>query len=208
MNNLQKYVQQSLLSVGLLFLFSCTNNDNTKPPVQAETKKDIAKQTTPFSFYKDLAVRPGLNFEVVSWGKGVDSLGGYLLLMSDSLKNDFRSTSVEREGILQDAWNMDMDNDGNPELYVELLKNQNQRDLNVFEFSRGSFQRISFPSIPDRLKKIYGGNDKFSIKDGELYRSFPIVNPRDSTEKAGDLKVVRYTLSGNSFSVKEVKEEE
>jgi len=207
MNDFKKYVQQSLLSVGLLFLFSCTN-DNGKPPVQSESKKDTLKQTTPFSFYKDLAVRPGLNFEVVSWGKGVDSLGGYLLLMSDSLKNDFRSTSVEREGVLQDAWNMDMDNDGNPELYIELLKNQNQRDLNVFEYSRGSFQRISFPSIPDRLKKIYGGNDKFSMKEGELYRSFPIVNPRDSTEKAGDLKVVRYTLSGNSFSVKEVKEEE
>jgi len=207
MNNLKIYVQQSLLSVGLLFLFSCTN-DNAKPPVQAESKKDTPKQISPFRFYKDLAVRPGLNFEVVSWGKGVDSLGGYLLLMSDSLKNDFRSTSVEREGILQDSWNMDMDNDGNPELYVELLKNQNQRDLNVFEYSRGSFQRISFPSIPDRLKKIYGGNDKFSIKDGELYRSFPIVNPRDSTEKAGDLKTVRYTLSGNSFSVKEVKEGE
>lgn len=207
MNNLQKYVQQSILSVGLLFLFSCTN-DNAKAPAQAEAKKEAQKQTSPFRFYKDLAVRPGLNFEVVSWGKGVDSLGGYLLLMSDSLKNDFRSTSVEREGVLQDAWNMDMDNDGNPELYIELLKDQNRRDLNVFEFSRGSFQRISFPSIPDRLKKIYGGNDKFSIKEGELYRSFPIVNPRDSTEKAGDLKVVRYTLSGNSFSVKEVKEEE
>jgi hypothetical protein len=207
MNNIKKYVQQSLLSVGLLFLFSCTN-ENSKPALQAETKKDSQKPAAPFRFYKDLAIRPGLNFEVVSWGKGVDSLGGYLLLMSDSLKNDFRSTSVEREGILQDAWNMDMDNDGNPELYIELLKNQNQKDLNVFEYSRGSFQRIRFPSVPDRLKKIYGGNDKFSIKDGELYRSFPIVNPRDSTEKAGDLKVVRYTLSGNDFSVKEVKEEE
>jgi len=206
MNNIQKYVQQSLLSVGLLFLFSCTN-DNSKP-VQAETKKDSPNHGAPFSFYKDLAIRPGLNFEVVSWGKGVDSLGGNLLLMSDSLKNDFRSISVEREGIVKDAWNMDMDNDGNPELYIELLKNQNQKDLNVFEYSRGSFRRISFPSVPDRLKKIYGGNDKFSIKDGELYRSFPIVNPRDSTEKAGDLKVVRYILSGNDFSVKEVKEEE
>jgi hypothetical protein len=99
-----------------------------------------------------------------------------------------------------------MDNDGNPELYVEIMKDKTYLDLNVFEFSRGNFNRIKFPSIPDRLKKIYAGNDKFTIKDGELIRSFPIVNPRDSTEKAGDIKQVRYTLSGNSFSVQEIKE--
>jgi hypothetical protein len=205
MNDMKKYIQQPLLFVGLLFLFSC-NQDKPEQAVKADRKAETVKPGQ-FSFYKDLAVRPGLNFEVVSWGKGVDSIGGYLLLMSDSSRNDYRSESVERQGIIKDAWNMDMDNDGNPELYVEVAKDKTYLDLNVFEFSRGNFQRISFPSIPDRLKKIYGGNDKFTIKDGELIRSFPIVNPRDSTEKAGDIKQLRYTLSGNSFSVREVKEE-
>jgi hypothetical protein len=204
MNELNKKLQQSLLLVGLLFLFSC-NSDSSKPAALSQNKKEDAKGAGQFSFYKDLLIRPGLNFEVVSWGKGVDSLGAYLLLMSDSLKNDYRSISVERAGIIKDAWNMDMDNDGNPELYIELLKDKNHLDLNVFEFSRGNFQRISFPSLPDKLKKIYAGNDKFTIRGGNLYRSFPVVNPRDSTEKAGDLKQVQYTLSGNSFSVKEVK---
>jgi hypothetical protein len=205
MSKPNKYLQQLSLSVGLLFLFSC-NYDSSKPAGGSESKEDSARAPGQFSFYKDLVIRPGLHFEVVSWGKGVDSLGGYLLLMSDSLKNDYRSIAVDRAGIIKDAWNMDMDNDGNPELYIELTKNKNQQDLNVFEFSRGNFERIKFPSIPDRLKKIYGGNDKFTIKQGDLYRSFPIVNPRDSTEKEGDLKQVEYTLSGNSFSVKEVKE--
>jgi hypothetical protein len=204
MNELNKKLQQSLLLVGLLFLFSC-NSESSKPAVLSQNKKEDAKGAGQFSFYKDLLIRPGLNFEVVSWGKGVDSVGAYLLLMSDSLKNDYRSISVERAGIIKDAWNMDMDNDGNPELYIELLKDKNHLDLNVFEFSRGNFQRISFPSLPDKLKKIYAGNDKFTIRGGNLYRSFPVVNPRDSTEKAGDLKQVQYTLSGNSFSVKEVK---
>jgi hypothetical protein len=205
MNNMKKYIQQSLLLVGLLFLFSC-NQENPEQAGKADRKTEPAKTAGQFSFYKDLAIRPGLNFEVVSWGKGVDSVGGYLLLMSDSTRNDYRSTAIDREGIIRDAWNMDMDNDGNPELYVELVKDKTYLDLNVFEFSRGSFNRIKFPSIPDRLKKIYAGNDKFTIKDGELIRSFPIVNPRDSTEKAGDMKQVRYTLSGNSFSVQEIKD--
>jgi hypothetical protein len=206
MINLHTNIKQSLLSVGLLFLFAC-NSGNQVPAGSAEPTKASIKQPGQFSFYKDLAIRPGLNFEVVSWGKGVDSLGGYLLLMSDSLRNDYRSISVEREGIIKDAWNMDMDNDGNPELYIELMKEKNQLDLNVYEYSRGNFQLIRFPSIPDRLKKIYGGNDKFRIKEGDLFRTFPIVNPRDSTEKAGDIKSVQYSLSGNEFSVREVKEE-
>lgn len=204
MNRNDKFLQQSLLLVGLLFLFAC--NQEKSKSTDLGVKKTQERVPGQFSFYKDLLIRPGLNFEVVSWGKGVDSVGGYLLLMSDSLKNDYRSISVERNGIVKDAWNMDMDNDGNPELYIQLLKDKNQLDLNVFEFSRGNFQRISFPSLPDKLKKIYGGNDKFTIKEGDLYRSFPIVNPRDSTEKAGDIVQVQYMLNGNNFSVKEVKE--
>lgn len=198
---------QSAIIVGLLSLFSCTNE-------QAEvkqTKRDnsASKQTpVPFPFYKDLTVTPGFGFEVVSWGKGVDSVGGYLILMSDSLKNNYKSFAVEREGIISDAWNMDLDNDGNPEVYIELKTTGNKGDLNVYEFSRGNFQKISFPGLPSRLKRVYEGNDKFVIKNGDLFRSFPISNPQDTTEKAGDIKVVRYSLRGNQFSTSEVKEGE
>lgn len=195
---------QSAFLLGLLSLFSCTNE-------QAEVKQPASESNAaksapnPFPFYKELAVTPGFGFEVVSWGKGVDSLGGYLILMSDSLKNNFKSFAVEREGIITDAWNMDMDNDGNPEIYVELKTAQNKGDLNVFEYSRGNFQKISFPGLPSKLKKVYDGNDKYFIKEGELFRSFPIVNPQDTTEKAGDIKVVRYSLRGNQFSTSEIE---
>ncbi len=200
------YMKQSLLLVGLLSFFSCTN-DKTKEGEAIPARKEVVKAPGQFPFYKNIAVRPGLDFEVVSWGKGVDSVGAYMILMSDSVKSKYESVSVEREGIIRDAWNMDMDNDGNPELYIELMTNKNQLDLNVFEFSGGDFRRIRFPSLPDRLKKVYSGNDRFTMKEGDLYRSFPIATPRDSTEKAGDLKVVKYTLSGNTFSVSEVEEE-
>jgi hypothetical protein len=206
MKHIYKYIKQSLLLVGLLSFFSCTS-ETPKQGGNAESRKEVVKTAGQFPFYKNLAVRPGLDFEVVSWGKGVDSIGAYMILMSDSLKSNYESISVEREGIIQDAWNMDLDNDGNPELYIELLTNKNQRDLNVYEFSGGDFRRIRFPSLPDRLKKVYGGNDRFTMKEGDLYRSFPVLTPRDSTEKAGDLKVLKYTLSGNTFSVAQVEEE-
>ena len=205
MKSIKSTLLQSAFLLGLLSLFSCTNDQSEVKQPASDTK--IAKQApNPFPFYKELAVTPGFGFEVVSWGKGVDSLGGYLILMSDSLKNNFKSFAVEREGIINDAWNMDLDNDGNPEIYVELKTDQNKRDLSVFEYSRGNFQKISFPGLPSKLKKLYAGNDKFFIKEGELFRSFPIVNSQDTTEKAGDIKVVKYSLRGNQFSTSEIEE--
>ncbi|WP_449439397.1 hypothetical protein [Pedobacter steynii] len=126
--------------------------------------------------------------------------------MSDSLKSNYKSFSNERNGIITDAWNMDLDNDGNPEIYIELLSKKNVHDLNVFEYSDGNFNKITFPALSDRAKKTYGGNDKFVIKNGDLFRTYPIVNSKDSTEKDGSLKTLQYRLSGNSFSISEIKE--
>lgn len=202
-------IKHSLLLAGVLFIVSCSNN---KEDVPLAAKADVTtpaadKKAGQFPFYKDINVKPGLNFEVVSWGKGVDSVGGYLILMSDSVKNNYNSFSAERKGIITDAWNMDMDNDGNPEIYIELLSKTNVLDLNVYEYSGGDFRKISFPPLSSNMKKSYAGNDKFLIKDGNLFRSFPLVNPKDTTIKAGDVKMLVYQLSGNSFSVNEVKQE-
>lgn len=207
---LNKYfLQQSALVAGLLFLFACNRTQSMKivPAADADAETAAApakKAKQQFPFYKDMAIKPGLNFEVVSWGKGVDSVGGYLILMSDSVKNNYRSVSVEREGIITDAWNMDLDNDGNPELYIELLSKKNVRDLNVYEYSNNSFNKISFPPLSSKLKKNYAGNDKFFIKNGDLFRSFPIVNSTDTTQQKGAEKVLVYRLRGNSFSTDEV----
>ena len=199
-----KYISSAFGLFVSVLAASCTNGEKEAITTKPQAKATVAKGQ--FPFYKDIAIRPGLNFEVVSWGKGVDSVGGYLVLLSDSLKNNYKSLSNEREGIITDAWNMDMDNDGNPEIYIELLSEKNRSDLNVFEYSGGSFSKITFPGLSNNMKKIYAGGDKYTIKEGELFRSFPIVNPRDTTEKAGDLKTIRYQLSGNNFSPSEVKE--
>ena len=187
----------------LLFVSACTDKEKV-----AEVKQPVQQQkpANQFAFYKDLSIRPGFNFEVLSWGKGIDSVGGYLILLSDSLRNNYKSLSNERKGLITDAWNLDMDNDGNPEIYIELLSKKNVRDLNVYEYSGGSFNKINFPPLSSSQKNNYAGDDKFLIKDGDLYRTFPIVNPKDSTVKAGSLKTVRYRFSGNSFSSSTVED--
>lgn len=207
MNKIINELKHSLLFAGMLLVASCTNDQAEKIAAKQDTATIADKKGGQFAFYKDINVKPGLNFEIVSWGKGVDSVGGYLILMSDSVKSNYNSFSSERKGIITDAWNMDMDNDGNPEIYIELLSKKNVLDLNVYEYSGGDFRKISFPPLSSNTKKNYAGHDKFLIKDGHLFRSFPVVNQEDTTVKAGDVKMLVYQLNGNSFSVNEVKQE-
>ncbi|RZL49890.1 MAG: hypothetical protein EOP00_06175 [Pedobacter sp.] len=191
--------------VGIVLIASCTADE--KPLTPAPATKGDTKEPNPFPFYKSIEIKPGFNFEVLSWGKGVDTLGGYLILMSDSVKNNYKSISVEREGIITDAWNMDLDNDGNPELYVQYVVRKNVNDLNVYEFANNRFDKISFPGLKDNLKKGYEGNDKFFVKNGDLFRSVPWVTI-DSNKTTTLVKTIKYNLRGNSFSTSEVKPEE
>lgn len=194
----------SFLALGtMLFYTACSNDDKSTAVVKTETGK--AKSGNPFSFYKSIEIKPGYHFEVVSWGKGVDTIGGYLILMSDSIKNNYKSLSDERKGIITDAWNMDLDNDGNPELYIQYVVRKDVNDLNVYEFSGNSFNKISFPGLSSNLKKGYQGNDKFFVKNGDLFRSVPVVTI-DSGKTTTLIKTLQYRLSGNSFSTSEVKE--
>lgn len=201
---MKNLIKEPLYLAMLLLISACGNGEKTtRGDKQVEV---VQKKADQFVFYKDISIRPGLNFEVLSWGKGVDSVGGYLILMSDTLKNDYRSLSNERKGIITDAWNLDLDNDGNPEIYIELLSKTNVLDLNVYEYSGGNFNKISFPPLSSSMKKNYAGNDKFLIKDGDLFRTFPFVNREGSTAKADSLTTIKYTLSSNSFSSSLVKD--
>lgn len=188
-----------LTLVTSVFIVACTNDE--KQTEQAKATSTVAT-VNPFPFYKAIEIKPGFNFEVVSWGKGVDSLGGYLLLMSDSIKNNYKSIAIERKGIITDAWNMDLDNDGNPELYVQFVVRKNVNDVNVYEFANNSFDKISFPGL--NSLKGYEGNDQLFVKEGELYRTVPIVNI-DSGKTTTLVKTLKYNLKGNSFSTSEVK---
>ncbi len=187
----------AILAVSVMVV-ACSDNDKA---VQVEQKPVETKQPNPFPFYKSIEIKPGYYFEVVSWGKGVDSIGGFLILMSDSVKNNYKSISVEREGVITDAWNMDLDNDGNPEIYIQTLVRKNVADVNVYEFG-GDFNKISFPGIS--TMKGYKGDDKFFVKNGDLFRSIPIVQA-DSGKTTTLVKTIKYRLSGNSFSSSEVK---
>ncbi|HTM99879.1 MAG TPA: hypothetical protein VL088_14080 [Pedobacter sp.] len=198
-----KAIKIGFFGLSVLVFAACANDDSTTSDKAVIVK---AKSENPFPFYKNIEIKPGYHFEIVSWGRGVDSIGGYLLLMSDSVKNNYKSISIERKGIITDAWNMDLDNDGNPELYIQYVVRKNVNDINVYEFNSNSFDKISFPGISSSLKKGFQGNDEFFVKNGDLFRSVPIVLT-DSGKNSTLIKTIEYKLNGNSFSTKEVKPE-
>lgn len=190
-----------------ILIASCSGDEEKK----VEVKPAVKKIMEPFRFHKAIEVNPGLTLDIVSWGRGSNSVGGYLILRSDSTRLSYRSVAGELDGKIVDAWDMDLDTDGNPELYIQAKGEGKGSYLNmyIYEYSEaGSNQQIRFPELSSSLKEGYRGNDSVYIKEGKLMREFPFYDKSDSAGKAaGDIRKVEYTLRNNSLQFKEIKEE-
>lgn len=188
---------------------SCTSEDKNPPIV---TKPAVKKIIEPFRYHKAIEVKPGLTLDIVSWGRGSNSVGGYLVLRSDSTHLSYRSIAGELDGEIVDAWDMDLDSDGNPELYIHSRGEGEGSYLTmyIYEYNEsGSNQQIRFPELGSSLKKGYKGNDSVYVKDGKLMREFPIYSTDDSVSKTtGEIRKLVYSLRSNSLSVKEVEKED
>lgn len=185
---------------------SCTTDE--KAPV-ASIKPVPKKIMEPFRYHKAIEVKPGLTLDVVSWGRGSNSVGGYLVLRSDSTHLSYRSITGELDGKIVDAWDMDLDSDGNPELYIQ-SKGEGEGSylsMYIYEYNEnGSNQQIRFPELSSSTKKGYRGNDSVYVKDGKLMREFPIYSTGDSASKAtGEIRKLEYSLRSNSLNVKEIE---
>ena len=196
------------LAIGIAAV-SCSSKDT---PKQASTRITPCKLTEPFRFHKAIEVKPGLTFDVLSWGRGAQYIGAYMILRSDSTKAEYKTTNGELEGEIEDAWNMDMDSDGNPEIFIQ-AKGQDKGSylkMYIYEFTEsGSQQQLRFPDLTSSTKKSYHGKDSVYVKDGELFREFPLYDEADTAAaNPTGKKLLQYTLRGNNFSVKEIKEED
>lgn len=190
-----------------VFLISC---EQEKEKI-AIKKPEAVKIMQPFRFHKAIEVKPGLTLDIVSWGRGSDSIGAYLILRSDSTHLSYRSVSGELIGKVVDAWNMDLDTDGNPELYIQSVGEGKDNYLNmyIYEFgASGSSQQIRFPDLNSTLKETYRGEDSIYIKDGKLFRDFPFYADKDTASTIKPrIRKLEYTLRNNGLQFKELKED-
>lgn len=200
-----------LFFISLLPFSGCTTADKNESDKKTPVAVSDKKVQPPFRFHKEIEVKPGLTFDVVSWGRGSETSGAYLILRSDSTHLEYRSTSGELDGKLLDAWNMDMDSDGNPEIFLQAegVGEGSHLNMYVYEFNdAGSGQKITFPSLSGSLKKGYKGQDSVYIKDGKLMREFPVYGESDTTSsKSTEKRILEYSLRNNSLSVRKIEKD-
>lgn len=160
-------------------LSACTTEE---APKKVEAPIVQSKLPQPFRFHKAIEVKPGLTFDVLSWGRGSQYTGAYMILRSDSAKAAYKSINDELEGEIKDVWNMDMDSDGNPEIFIHAAGQEQENFLKmyVYEFSGSSQQQLRFPDLTSSTKKQYRGKDSIYVKDGELFREIPLFEEADT----------------------------
>jgi hypothetical protein len=189
--------------IGASVLAACGDTDSGSADLKTPYASAEKKVNAPFHYQKAIEVKPGLTFDIMSWGRGADSVKSYIIFRSDSVKQKYTSASGELTGNVTDSWNMDMDSDGNPELFIQAKSKSPDLKLYVNEFDgSGAAQKLRFPDLSDATRKKYRGHDSLYIKEDKLMREFPLYKEGDTDAKPTDgRKYVAYGLSNNEFTV-------
>jgi len=197
-----------LLILVIPFISGCNNEQ--KPVVIAPVVPQKPAIMAPFRFHKLVEVSPGQYYDVLSWGRGASKVGSFLILHSDSSGKKYTTTTGDLNGGITDAFNTDMDLDGNPEIIIEAKGADTLNYVNIyaFEFTGGRAQKIEFPKLSKAQKEGYRGNDNFYVKDGQLYREFPLFNGTGKeAEPGGQKRLLLYGLRDNNFTVKQLSKD-
>ena len=197
----------SLLS--FILLISCNDNKSTT----IESTKPVSLNNNlidPFKYHKLIEVSPGQYYDIFSWSRGSKNAGAYLILHSDSSGKKYTTTYGDLDGTIVDVYNSDLDADGNPELLIQIKISDtvNYTNIYAYEFSNEKSQKLTFPRLSKSQSKGYHGNDNFYLKDGQLFREFPIFNGDAAKAKNNNQKrLLQYGIKNNTFSVKQISKD-
>lgn len=198
-----------LILTACTIIAGCNNSDDKKtdsaPPV---VKKPVIMQ--PFRYHKLIEVSPGNDFDVLSWGRGSQAVGSFLILHSDSSGMKYTTTTGDLDGSIVDVYNADMDMDGNPEILIQAKATDttNYAVIYAFEFTNGKANKLDFPKLTSAQKKGYRGSDNFYIQEGKFMREFPIYDGNGKDAKpTGAKRLLQYGLRNNEFTVQQVSKD-
>lgn len=181
-----------------------------KPSASAPVVPQKPVLMEPFRFHKLIEVSPGNDFDILSWGRGSSEAGSFEILHSDSAGIKYTTTTGDLEGQIVDAYNSDMDMDGNPEILIQAKAKDtsNYAVMYAFEFNNNKANKLDFPKLTKVQAKGYRGYDNFYIKDGQLMREFPIYNGNEKGSKpTGAKRVLQYGLRSNEFTIKQLSKD-
>ncbi|SDS78720.1 hypothetical protein SAMN05216490_1812 [Mucilaginibacter mallensis] len=198
-----------LILAACTIIAGCNNNDDKKTDTTPVVVKKPAIMQ-PFRFHKLIEVSPGNDFDVLSWGRGSQAVGSFLILHSDSSGMKYNTTTGDLDGSIVDVYNSDMDLDGNPEILIQAKATDttNYAVIYAFEFNNSKANKLDFPKLTSSQRKGYRGNDNFYIKEGKFMREFPIYDGDGKNAKpTGAKRLLQYGLRNNEFTVQQVSKD-
>lgn len=200
-----------LFAFAMSALMAGCGRQETKTPA-APTAPKKPELMAPFRFHKLIEVSPGQSYDVLSWGRGAEEAGSFMILHSDSSAIKYTTTTGDLDGVIIDVYNSDMDVDGNPEILIQAKSKDttNYTSIYAFEFNDNNSKanKLDFPKLTSSQRKGYRGNDNFYIRDGKLMREFPIFNGTGKEAKpSGAKRQLEYGLRGNEFTVKQLSKD-
>lgn len=187
----------------------CSSPDN-KATIAAPSAVEAPKILAPFRYHKTIEVAPGQSFDVLSWGRGSQTVGAFEILRSDSAAMKYTTTTGDLEGSIKDVLNADMDTDGNPEIFIhtQAADSTNAAKVFAFEYNDDKARQLDFPRLTRSQRKGYRGNDNFFVKDGNLMREFDVYDENDSlAKKPVQKRLIQYSLSGGNISAEQVSKD-
>lgn len=185
----------------------CGDSSSQKAGIAAPTAAQAPKVMAPFRYHKSIEVAPGKFFDVLSWGRGSETIGAFQILRSDSADMKYTTTTGDLEGSIKDVLNADMDTDGNPEIFIhtQATDSTNAAKIFAFEYNDDKARQLDFPRLTRSQRKGYRGNDTFFVKDGYLMREFEVYSEDDSlAKKPIQKRLLQYNLRGNSISADQI----
>jgi hypothetical protein len=196
------------LSIGTITAIAGCSDDTKTTSTPAAVKKP--QLMAPFRFHKLIEVSPGQSYDVLSWGRGSVDAGSFMILHSDSSAIKYTTTTGDLDGTIVDAYNADMDLDGNPEILIQARSKDTTKYASIyaFEFNNNQANKLDFPRLNNSQRKGYRGNDNFYIREGKLIREFPIYDGIGKEAKStGAKRQLEYGLRGNEFTVKQLSKD-
>ena len=133
---------------------------------------------------------------------GIDGEGGYEILAEQNGLAVAR-LSVNRVGIMSDAWKTDLDKDGNFEVVVATgqLNGTNKGGVDIHEWDGYKFVSTRSRERIDAERASYDGHDQYKLVDGQLIREFPrFQNDAGTWVPSGETARYRYDMSSGEWT--------
>ena len=197
-----------LLLTSFILITGCNQEAKKTQSEPVIEKKPVIMP--PFRYHKLIEVSPGNDFDVLSWGRGSQAVGSFMILHSDSSGMKYTTTTGDLDGSIVDVYNADMDMDGNPEILIQAKATDttNYAVIYAFEFNDIKAQKLDFPKLTSSQKKGYRGSDNFYIQEGKFMREFPIYDGNGKDAKpTGKKRLLQYGLRNNEFTVQQISKD-